>query len=256
MDTHLVTFSFHHKNNRRFIARVSHNDNNYNKFGCLDLNEAERLQFRNAMKHQEYEPLKVESKDLILDNVSHKISIKRIDELEPEQIDIEKIDFLNAASNTDRIQFSSKQPLMAKYKDELYFVDSKLEKEYLELLKNTNEKRGTAIRINVDRVVIANGKLSVNEEINYAGKIIAVVKVPEAFENILKENILKISENSDYNRYMVRFYGRNNVLHRVDPFLIHSSKYDICTDIFANVDYEDLYLPDSESDSDDDFDDE
>lgn len=263
MDSRLVTISIHKKKRHQFFAKLDINQINYNQFGYLDLNEAERLQFKNTIKanaSEENIPLKIESKYLILDHVNHKLSIRRINELQPEQIDMKEIDFLNAVSDTDRIHFSTKSPLMAKYRGELYFVHKKLEKEYLELLYHTKQKRGTAIRVNINRVTISDGKLSVNKVNDYAGKEIAVIKVPETFENHLRENILKITENCEYNRYMVGYYGRQKVLHRVDPFLIHSSKYDICTDIHAEVDYADLYLmaesDSDESDSTDDFDDE
>lgn len=263
MDSRLVTISIHQKKRHQIFAKLDINQIDYTRFGYLDLNEAERLQFKNAIKanvSEENIHLQIESKYLILDHVNHKMSIKRIDELQPEQIGMEKIYFLNAASNTDRIQVSTKTPLMAKYRDELYFVHKKLEKEYFELLYHTKQKRGTAIRVNNNRVTISDGKLSVNKVNDYAGREIAVIKVPETFENHLRENILKITENCEYNRYMVGYYGRQKVLHRVDPFLIHSSEYDICTDIHAEVDYADLNLM-SESESDesyttDDFDDE
>lgn len=219
------------------IAKVSQSVIKY-KLGCLDLNNTELALLKKAIKTNfspENEPFKIESKYVILDNINRTMSIERITEIETVQIDNDKIDIFDDMSNTERIQFCHKKPLMAKYKNKLYFVDSKLEREYLDLLTHTDQIRGTAIRIKKDRVKICNNSmLSINKVQPYDGKKISVIKVPESFENNLRDKIQKYAKGCEYNRFLIRNYCGKNVIHRVDPVLLHSSKYDISTDIYAD----------------------
>ncbi|KAJ6632936.1 hypothetical protein Bhyg_15801, partial [Pseudolycoriella hygida] len=160
-------------------------------------------------------------------------------ELKPDQIDNEKIDELDVMSNTSRIQFSTNSPLLAKYKGKIYFPDTKLRFAYLYLLRHMKQKQGTAIRINDSRIKIKDEVLHVTK-FEYTKKGVSVHEVPKTFENLLQKKILEISQTCPYARYMVLKYPNSRFLHRVDPLLLHSSKYDISTDICPDTDYKDI----------------
>lgn len=135
--------------------------------------------------------------------------------------------------NLGRVQFSSTEPFLAKYEDEIYFVGDQLYDEYSNLLHRTKKSPGTSIRIRNDRLCIdlSTQTLDVEQTISFRNQ----------------NEICMISGSSDDNKYLDAYPSngfRRVVLGNkpfqileVEPELIHSSIHDDCTEIYAEADF-------------------
>lgn len=200
--------------------------------GFLDLTD-EEYSCLGAISETSVE-MSVNEKYILIQN--QKFNIKRIQECE-KSVDLRQLQIESSFEelNLQRIQFSSGEPFLAKYQDDFYFVGKKLCLEYLLLLNRTKKSPGTSIRINKKRLSIdrLNQILDVKQTIDF--------KKPNEICIIADANdSCTISPNVDrsvngYRRFVMSHSSWT--LLEVDPNLIHSSIYDTCTEIYAELDF-------------------
>lgn len=161
-----------------------------------------------------------------------KFNIKRISERElstnPKQTSNET---LFKQLNLECIQFSSTEPFLAKFKDDIYFVGKNLAVDYLNLLSRTKKPTGTPIRIRVGRLKI--------DELN------KTLDVRQTIWAKNDNNICIISNSDDSSPQSCDFpttsLRRYVILHNicllleVEPKLIHS--HDCGIEIYAEKDF-------------------
>lgn len=136
--------------------------------------------------------------------------------------------------NLCRIQFSTSEPFLAKYDNEFYFLGEKLYDEYSELLNRTKKTPGTAIRIGNDHLIIdpLAQTLEIDHSITFKNREREICTIAGAFDSYKFYDDYPLTE---YQRYMIC----NNpiIILEVEPELVHSSIYDDCTEIYADVDF-------------------
>lgn len=136
--------------------------------------------------------------------------------------------------NMGRVQFSSTEPFLAKYENEIYLVGDKLRDEYLRLLKRTKMNAGTAIRLYNDRLCIdlSNRTLEVTKTTSFEKQkeICRILAAPD-----FKSDFLDEYNSEKFRRYIINY--KTNTLLEVDPILIHSSNHDDCGEIYAEIDF-------------------
>lgn len=207
-------------------AAMAECDGTEYRVGFLDLTAAELARMEMFSHDGIY--LTVKSNHIIVrDNRFH---IKRITEREispnAEQAFVSMYEQLNLG----RVQFGT-EPFFAKYQNEVYFVGEKLYHEYSELLKRTRKCAGTAIRIGHDRLIIddATQTLDVLGSISFQNEICVISGTFDMYK-FQDEYPL-----SGYKRFMI---CKNPwALLEVEPELLHSSIYDDCTEIYAELDF-------------------
>lgn len=135
--------------------------------------------------------------------------------------------------NLQRVQFSRKEPFLAKYQNDIYFVGKRLYKEYLLLLSRTQKQPGIAIRINKKRL--------------FVDRVNQILDVKLAIDFIKANQLCIIADRAESNAVSVddhhagyrRFIMSNNswTLLEVEPTLIHASHHDTCPEIYAEIDF-------------------
>lgn len=135
--------------------------------------------------------------------------------------------------NLGRVQFSRAEPFLAKYENELYFVGYQLNDEYMRILERTKMNAGTAIRINKNRLkFISDNTLEITKPIPFENQNkICVISAASDFSNDFFDDYA----SDKFHRYL--FKNEANVMFKVDPALIQSSKYDDCAEIYAEEDF-------------------
>lgn len=162
----------------------------------------------------------------------NKFNIKRITEREISP-NVQTYDSMYDELKLCRVQFSSTEPFFAKYENEIYFVGDELYNEYSELLKHSKKCAGTAIRIGHDRLIIDYSKQTLNlkNSIPFRNqKEICVIK--GSFDKYKFQDEYPLT---GYQRFMI--CDKPWTLLEIEPELLHSSIYDDCTEIYADVDY-------------------
>lgn len=90
---------------------------------------------------------------------NNKLSIRRFNE--QKLLLNQSTPFLCEFSNLERIQFSTTEPLMAKYDDEIFLVSGRLQSQYIDLLervkKRVKKSSGAAIRIDKRHLIVDMG---------------------------------------------------------------------------------------------------
>lgn len=198
------------------------------RIGFLDLTADERA--RMEMIAQTHIYLTCKSNNIMIrDNKFH---IKRITEREIAPSS-GQYDSMYEQLKLGRVQFSSTEPFFAKYQDEIYFVGEVLYHEYSELLKQTRKCSGTAIRIGHDRLVIdiAKQTLDIKHPISFRSQQeICVIK--GSFDKYKFQDEYPLT---GYQRFMI--CNKPWTVLEVEPELLHSSIYDDCTEIYADVNF-------------------
>lgn len=206
---------------------VAECDGNEYAIGFLDLTPKEYPYFK--MNLETFFELSINPTHIVIRN--NKLNIKRINEriesLNPNQ----PIASWSEILSMRRIQFSSTEPLLAKYEENIYFVGPDLHAEYICLLGRTKRNIGTAIRIRKNRI-----------EINTTTQTIDVV-ARISFE---KQNEICVITSKDennvydcdsiyYRRYIVK--SRPYEVVEVESKLLHSTIHDEVTEIYAESDF-------------------
>lgn len=200
------------------------------RIGFLDLTDEEHSCL-GAISETTVE-MSVNEKYILMQN--QKFNIKRIQECETTASSHQKqTESLFEELNLHRIQFSSSEPFLAKYQNDIYFVGKRLCSEYLLLLNRTKKQPGTSMRINKKRLCVdrLNQVLDVKQAIDF--------KKPNEICIIADTNELP-SSNDDrpmngYRRFIM--LHSSWTLLEVEANLIHSSVYDVCTEIYAEIDF-------------------
>lgn len=198
--------------------------------GYLDLNESERCILNEGIIKGSA-VLSIKKQDLILSN--NRLSIRRIHEYRQESQPNHPVDMLSGSTNTERIQFSTTQPLMARYKDDVYFVGKHLQREYMNLLNQTNNEIGTALRINAARLFYRKKRqLDIRKRDVHSYEKILGIKPCDEWDCTLWHQYSEgeLVQNS-IRRFKISF--KPFALQEVERRLILSSNYDNCMEIFA-----------------------
>lgn len=198
------------------------------RIGFLDLTPAER--HRMDMFSQSDIYLNVKSNHIMIrDNRLH---IKRITEREILPSTGLPYDSMYEQLKLGRVQFGT-EPFFAKYQNEVYFVGERLNHEYSELLKHTKKSAGIAIRIGHDRLVIddAMQTLDVHDSISFKSQK-EICVIPGTFDMYKFQDEYPLT---GFQRFMI---CKNPwLLLEIEPELLHSSIYDDCTEIYAEMDF-------------------
>lgn len=213
------------------IAGASH------PIGFLDLTDEEYCCL-GAISETSVE-LNVNEKCILVHN--RKFNIKRIQECEkiadPNQ---KRIESMFTELNLQRVQFSRNEPFLAKYQNEIYFVGKRLGTEYLSLLNRTKRQPGTSIRINGKRLTIdrMNQILDIKQAIDFKKPneiCIITDHTNEASDAAYSDDSHSRNTGHGYRRFIM---SHNSwTLLEVEPNLIHSSIYDVCPEIYAEIDF-------------------
>lgn len=166
-----------------------------------------------------------------------KFNIKRIQECENTVGSHQKqMESLFEDLNLKRIQFSSSEPFLAKYQNNIYFVGKRLCTEYLLLLSRTKKQPGTSIRINEKRLTVdrLNQMLDVKIAIDFKkpSEICIIADTSEATSPSTNDADRPVN---GYRRFIMAHSSLT--LLEIQPNLIHSSIYDVCTEIYAEIDF-------------------
>lgn len=202
------------------------------RIGFLDLND-EEYSCLGAISETSVE-LSVNEKYILMKN--KKFNIKRIHECEnPIDAHQKQMESLYEELGLQRIKFSSSEPFLAKYQNDIYFVGKKLCTEYLVLLNRSKQPPGTPIRINKKRLNIdkTSQMLDVKQSIDFKkpNEIVIISDTIEPFATASSDD----RSVNDYRRFVMT--QNTWTLLEVEANLIHSSVYDVCTEIYAEIDY-------------------
>lgn len=143
----------------------------------------------------------------------------------------------NNATKMERIQFSDREPLLAKYKDSVYAVGNQLYIEYGQALSATNYPIGSAIRVREDRVIINARENFITVRPSYASfwHNHQVNVIPSASKTIsIYSHYVGEGEDCRFRRYLN--HPRHSLV-PVDPILEHSSNRDDCDELYAETDF-------------------
>lgn len=158
----------------------------------------------------------------------NKLHIKRIKHVSSKQ---------SIAPDFGRIQFSTTEPLMAKYDGEIYFVGNKLYAEYINILDRIKKCTGTAIQIEKNIIMIDSSLqiLNISDSISFESRRILCLSVD------FTDSKKYLHEHSS-NKYRRFSFGTNDAqahtLFEVDPKLIYSSECDeICICPHGTMDF-------------------
>lgn len=147
-------------------------------------------------------------------------------------------------SSTERILFSTDGQLMAKYRNEIYFVDKSLADEYKFLLSRSGRPMGTPIRIRKDRILVNNfehilsvakraGQFRTNQEI-------IVLTPPKNYDGIEEASLGNCNNfhlqdvSLEFDRYLCDACGD---LYKVDRKLLFSDCDGYCVELYGEPDY-------------------
>lgn len=179
--------------------------------------------------------MSVNEKYILIEN--QKFNIKRIQESENTVGTHQKqMESLFEELNLHRIQFSSSEPFLAKYQNNIYFVGKRLCTEYLLLLKRTKKQPGTSIRINKKRLTIdrLNQMLDVKQAIDFK-KPNEICIIADTNESSTTASSDDIRPKNGYRRWIMSHSSWTFL--EIEANLIHSSIYDCCTEIYAEIDF-------------------
>lgn len=201
--------------------------------GFLDLTD-EEYSCLGAISETSVE-MSVNEKYILMHN--KKFNIKRIQECE-NTVDTHQKQMVSLFEelNLQRIQFSCSEPFLAKYQNDIYFVGKKLCLEYLLLLNRTKQQPGTSIRINKKRLTIdrLNQLLDVKQSIDFKKPNEICIIIADANASCTTSSVDDRSVNG-YRRFIMSHCSWT--LLEVEANLLHSSIYDVCTEIYAEIDF-------------------
>lgn len=226
-DDAMVKFYIHDSVAVAEIAGIRH------MIGFLDLTDEEHSCL-GAITETTVE-MSVNEKYISMQN--RKFNIKRIKEYENTVGSHQKqMETLFDELDLHRIQFSSCEPFLAKYQNDIYFVGKRLCVEYLLLLSRTKQQPGTSIRINKKRLTV--GRLSqvldVKQAVDFKkpNEICIIADTNESSPATPTDNVRPMN---GYRRFVMSPSAWT--LLEVEANLIHSSIYDVCTEIYAELDF-------------------
>lgn len=181
--------------------------------------------------------MSVNEKCILMHN--EKFNIKRIHErVKTADENQNHIESMFEQLNLERIQFSRKEPFLAKYQNDIYFVGKRLCTEYLLLLNRTKKQPGTAIRINKKRLTIdrMNQILDVKLAIDFKkpNEICVIADTNESSATVDDDHHTG-SSGHNYRRFIMS--NHSWTLLEVEANLIHSTAYDNRTEIYAEIDF-------------------
>lgn len=218
----VVKFSFN-KNKSTAVAEFGGMEY---PIGFLDLTSTEHTYLR----------IIAEAKIELSFNPSHiviqdgKLNIKRIHErqisLKPDQ----PIALWSEVLSIGRIQFSTTEPLLAKYENNVYFVGNTLHAEYTFLLGRTKRNMGTAIRIRKNRIEIntVTQTIDINKTVSFGIQKICVIAAAN-------DNHLRACDSIAHRRFIIR--GKPYEVLEIEQNLLHSTIHDEVTEIYAENDF-------------------
>lgn len=162
----------------------------------------------------------------------NRLCIKRIEEAYQEKaLTSNNASLWFSLLNLVLIQFSTTEPILAKYQDQIYFVGDKLYEEYNVLLTRAKKNTGTAIRISRDRI-----------NINLQSRVLdvfATIPLEEQGEVCVISGQNEPNTNSlahsEFRRYIIK--SDPYEVFEVELTLLHSSIHDGCTEIYAGTDF-------------------
>lgn len=223
----MVKFYIHESVAVAEIADIRH------QIGFLDLTDEEHSCLA-AISETTVE-MSVNEKYISIQN--QKFNIKRIREYENTVGSHQKeMETLFDELNLHRIQLSSSEPFLAKYQNDIYFVGKRLCVEYLLLLSRTKQQPGTSIRINKKRLTV--GRLSqvldVKQAVDFRkpNEICIIADTTESSTATPTDNVRPMY---GYRRFVMS--PSSWTLLEVEANLIHSTIYDVCTEIYAELDF-------------------
>lgn len=207
------------------VPLAQYNDTKY-RIGFLDLTKDE-FSCLGVLAETSVE-LSVNEKHIFIYN--DKFNIKRITERQSASNEVDHDELLFKRLNLVRIQFSTTEPFMAKYNENVYFVGQKLCDEYAILLHRTKKRTGTAIRIRENRL-----------KVDKQNQILDINRI-HTFKNqnefcIISGSTKRRSNKSlnDCRRFMI--WNNSCILLEVDIQLTNASIHDSCVEIYAETDF-------------------
>lgn len=212
---------------------VAEIDGTRHQIGFLDLTDEEHSCL-SAITETTVE-MSVNEKCILLQN--QKFNIKRIQEYENTIGSYQKeMESMFEELNLHRVQFSSSEPFLAKYQNDIYFVGKRLCVEYLLLLNRTNQQPGTSIRISKKRLTVDRSRqvLDIKQAVDFKkpNEICIIVDTNESSTTTSSDNVRPINV---YRRFVMS--PSTWTLLEVEASLIHSSIYDVCTEIYAELNF-------------------
>lgn len=222
-----VTFSIN--NNSSVAVAVAEYKGNEYHIGFLDLTTQEHSYLQ--IISQTSVKLSFNANDIEISR--GKFNIKRIKERVVAPNPKKPIAMWSKVMGMDRIQFSTTEPFLAKYRNEVYFVGDKLHDQYLELLDHSKKRPGTAIRIRTNRLnTDADGQiLDTNKSVSFKKQAeICVISTPKS------DSIgLKGFGSNEFRRYVIT--KKRCEIMEIESALLHSSIHDEVTEIYAETDF-------------------
>lgn len=203
------------------------------RIGFLDLTDEEHSCL-GAISETTVE-MSVNEKYILMQN--QKFNIKRIQEYENTVSSHQKqMESSFEELNLHRIQFSRSEPFLAKYQNDIYFVGKRLCSEYLLLLSRTKKQPGISMRINKKRLCVdrLNQVLDVKQAIDFK-KPNEICIIADTNESSSLPSSNDDRPSNGYRRFIM--LHSSWTLLEVEANLIHSSVYDVCTEIYAEIDF-------------------
>lgn len=186
----------------------------------LDLTEEEFGYFKMGDVNYTNITLSVKKCHIFIDE--NMFSIKRL--ALPSELD----DPVSEITKTERIFFTTCEPLLAKCDRNFFFVHENLRSEYEMLLKNTKKPMGTTIRVKKNRIIAnrAENVLNILEsDVRLSANNTLYVLTPDEEIHIERD-----VGNEQWKRYIV---NQDNELVNVERSLLHNVS---CQEIFAVYD--------------------
>lgn len=191
--------------------------------GFLDLTEEEYI-YMSMIKWTTVLSIKTE----YIQIRRNKLHIKRINQISYSKQSI--------APGFGRIEFSTTEPLMAKFEGEIYFVGHKLYAEYINILDRIKKCTGTAVQIEEKFIMIDSSLriLDIQRYISFESQRVLCSSAASS-----KEYHYEHSSNQ-FRRYIFDVNDAHS-LFEIDPKLIYSSECDeicICMHGTSNFEYD------------------
>lgn len=207
----------------------------------LDLDEDERNSLLPV--HSTSVMLDISNRDIHIEDGN--LSIKRISiKSTASPIQYEYNQAMAQQTQTERILFSENEPLLAKYKDSIYFVDKNLKDEYKFLLRRSGYPMGTPIRIKKDRLLFNDFEhiLSIRQRSTQFQKDqkVIVLKPPSGCDAVVGSNVENDQDTVlkdialSFDRYLSNECGE---LHPIEKKLMFSDWDAYFTELYGEPDY-------------------
>lgn len=226
--------SFFIDKNRSLI--IAEYKNEQYPIGHLDITSEQRDLLKNISQTQV--DLWFEPKSIIIQN--NKLCIKQIEEREKTTPNstANSIGLWFKILNLSRIQFSTFEPFVAKFDDQIYVVGQNLHQEYINLLRRTKKDAGIPIRLRKDRISVdpAAQVLDVIRKVSFEKNQKVVIISANNNNSVILPN--DRDSNVSVRRYIVNIsYDNQPQILEVESALIHSSVDDDCAEIYAECDF-------------------